>query len=420
MVERWDNKKHVEVPCPAAVTEYNANMGGVDLFDMLAGLYRVDHKSRKWYRRIFYWALNVACVNSWILYRRHCSQLSVPNKDVLDLLGFVTRISQCLIVINKPAPPLQRGRPSIKATDDKEEQAPQQKRTVNSPLTEIQLDNVGHLPEHKSVKGRCRQCKTSIIRTSCIKCGVFLCLTTDKNCYFSNKPADFHVSSENSKSSQTGSNENGTENGMSPKCINIVYHFPWGMETIEKVHSLGDQPFQDLSNVEQEKYKGLVTGKEASLPHCIVCDTSLETATAALLVDSYYERRMTSTDSTTRPSMVLKLHSQISPFQIAIAVSNTSTRPSELRHVCHHLEKDFKRNGVSLFNISEQGSTLEAHFKRNDQLGIHYTIIVSDSTISEGLISIRHRDTQIQKSSHIGTVVEDIKRNLSARLEHHS
>ncbi|KAK0040657.1 piggyBac transposable element-derived protein 2 [Biomphalaria pfeifferi] len=161
-------------------------MGGVDLFDMLAGLCRVDHKSRKWYRRIFYWALNVACVNSWILYRRHCSQLSVPNKDVLDLLGFVTRISQCLIVINKPAPPLQRkrGRPSIKATDDKEEQAPQQKRAVNSsPLTEIQLDNVGHLPEHKSVKGRCRQCKTSIIRTSCIKCGVFLCLKTDKNCY---------------------------------------------------------------------------------------------------------------------------------------------------------------------------------------------------------------------------------------------
>ena len=84
-VKRWDNKtkKFVEVPCPAAVDEYNTNMGGVDLFDMLAAMYRVDHKSRKWYRRIFYWALNVACVNGWVLYRRHCSQLSVPKKDVL-------------------------------------------------------------------------------------------------------------------------------------------------------------------------------------------------------------------------------------------------------------------------------------------------------------------------------------------------
>ena len=191
MVKRWDNRarKFVEVPRPAAVTEYNTNMGGVDLFDMLAAMYRVDHKSRKWYRRLLYWALNVACVNGWILYRRHCSQLSVPKKDVLDLLGFVARISQCLIMINKRAPPLQRkrGRPSTEAaaTDEEpEEETPRQKRAVQpTPLTEIRLDNVGHLPEHKSVKGRCRQCKTSIIRTSCIKCGVFLCLTTDKNCY---------------------------------------------------------------------------------------------------------------------------------------------------------------------------------------------------------------------------------------------
>jgi len=108
----------------------------------------------------------------------------------LDLLGFVARISQCLIMINKRAPPLQRkrGQPSIEAaaTDEKpEEQTPRQKTAVQpTPLTEIRLDNVGHLPEHKSVKGRCQQCKTSIIRTSCIKCGVFfLCLTTDKNCY---------------------------------------------------------------------------------------------------------------------------------------------------------------------------------------------------------------------------------------------
>jgi len=75
-------------------------------------------KSRKWYRRIFYWALNVVCVNGWVLYRRHCSQLSVPKKDDLDLLGFITRISQCLIMINKHAPPLQHkcGRPSVKAS----------------------------------------------------------------------------------------------------------------------------------------------------------------------------------------------------------------------------------------------------------------------------------------------------------------
>ena len=53
-VKRWDRKQHryVDVDCPAIMKEYNEYMGGVDLFDMLMSLYKVDHKSTKWYRLI--------------------------------------------------------------------------------------------------------------------------------------------------------------------------------------------------------------------------------------------------------------------------------------------------------------------------------------------------------------------------------
>ena len=194
-VKRWDNKakKFVEVLCPAAVTEYNYHMGGVDLFDMLSSLYRTDHKSLKWYRRIFYWVLNVACINGWILYKRHCAQLQVAPKDVVDLLGFIAQVSQCLVVANKPAISLvrKRGRPSHSAAqeEDSDNEINRRKRNVtNAPMDEIRLDNIGHLPVHKTDKGRCRRCKTSIIRTMCAKCGVYLCLTSDKNCYL-----DYHT-----------------------------------------------------------------------------------------------------------------------------------------------------------------------------------------------------------------------------------
>ena len=51
----WDEKQHkyVDIPCPAIVKEYNEHMGGVDLFHMLMTLYKVDHKSPKWYRQVF-------------------------------------------------------------------------------------------------------------------------------------------------------------------------------------------------------------------------------------------------------------------------------------------------------------------------------------------------------------------------------
>jgi len=54
-------------------------MAGVDLYAMLSTLGRIDHKSVKWYCRIFYWELNVASINIWILYKRQCTQLVVPE-----------------------------------------------------------------------------------------------------------------------------------------------------------------------------------------------------------------------------------------------------------------------------------------------------------------------------------------------------
>src|ERR1043165_5006792 len=62
------------------------------LFDVLSATCCIDHNSVKWYRRIFYWVLNVACINGWVLYKHHCSQLAVPVKERLDPLEFV---SQC-------------------------------------------------------------------------------------------------------------------------------------------------------------------------------------------------------------------------------------------------------------------------------------------------------------------------------------
>ncbi|KRZ50836.1 hypothetical protein T02_6876 [Trichinella nativa] len=43
-------KTLVDVSCPAIVKEYNKYMGSVDLARMLRALYRIDHRSRKWYR----------------------------------------------------------------------------------------------------------------------------------------------------------------------------------------------------------------------------------------------------------------------------------------------------------------------------------------------------------------------------------
>ena len=115
------------VDCPTIVKEYNEHMGWVDLFDMLMSLYKLDHKSCKWYRRIFFWVLNVAIVNGWILYRRHTTQKGTPRKNQLSLLEFTGSISESLVIEQKLPPLLARkgpGRPvkfSQQAGNDEED-----------------------------------------------------------------------------------------------------------------------------------------------------------------------------------------------------------------------------------------------------------------------------------------------------------
>ena len=95
-VRRWSvaAKQHVNVPRPVIVKEYNTFMGGVDLHDMLVELYRTNIKGRRFYLRIIFHLINMACVNAWLWYRRHCDQ---KNEKYRPLLDYVCAIAAGLL-----------------------------------------------------------------------------------------------------------------------------------------------------------------------------------------------------------------------------------------------------------------------------------------------------------------------------------
>ena len=61
----------INVTCPAAVKAYNSNMGGVDLADQICRFYTSSHKSsRRWYLRLFWFLLDLAVDNAFILAKK--------------------------------------------------------------------------------------------------------------------------------------------------------------------------------------------------------------------------------------------------------------------------------------------------------------------------------------------------------------
>ncbi|KAL3229427.1 hypothetical protein MRX96_023610 [Rhipicephalus microplus] len=63
------NKSFLEVQRLSLVRVYNQSMGGVDRADQLPAFYRNDLKTKKWYKRVVFHLLDLAIVNSWLLYR---------------------------------------------------------------------------------------------------------------------------------------------------------------------------------------------------------------------------------------------------------------------------------------------------------------------------------------------------------------
>ena len=57
-----------EVEKPVAIIQYNKYMGGVDMADQLLSYYSFAHRTVKWWRRAFFYLIDMAVVNSYVLY----------------------------------------------------------------------------------------------------------------------------------------------------------------------------------------------------------------------------------------------------------------------------------------------------------------------------------------------------------------
>ena len=139
-VKRWSKteKKYVEINCPTVVQDYNKNMGGVDLSDMLISLYRTPIRIKQWYLKMLFHCVDISKVNAWLLYRRHCKQLEIPKSRQFSLLKFSVSIASALMHRKSIVNPV--GRPSKRKSNEAEYQRSKRAPSVFSPVADIRFD----------------------------------------------------------------------------------------------------------------------------------------------------------------------------------------------------------------------------------------------------------------------------------------
>ena len=69
--EWYTQKKHrngKDIIKPQCVLSYNKRMGGVDKSDQRASAYQCVKKCVKWYKKLFFYVLDMCIVNSYLLH----------------------------------------------------------------------------------------------------------------------------------------------------------------------------------------------------------------------------------------------------------------------------------------------------------------------------------------------------------------
>ncbi|MCL4124286.1 UNVERIFIED_CONTAM: hypothetical protein GTU68_017636 [Idotea baltica] len=188
-VKRYDrySKKKVEVPCPNVVKQYN-KMGGINKSDMLTHLYKSPMRARRWYMRLFGYALDLSVCNAWILYKRDCRAL---GKSPIFLKFFRLDISR-FALSHKTMGSSRRTR----ASSNQPMTIPRRGQFAELPSDRPSHSSKPHLPIFVRRRLTCKHCSTKATlhrtRWMCDVCQIALCLSDNRNCFrlFHTPPAE--------------------------------------------------------------------------------------------------------------------------------------------------------------------------------------------------------------------------------------
>ncbi|XP_069785825.1 DNA polymerase subunit gamma-2 isoform X2 [Narcine bancroftii] len=151
----------------------------------------------------------------------------------------------------------------------------------------------------------------------------------------------------------------------------LYFKFPWGKEPIETLVNLED------SSLVREHH-----GNKSSLQLTEKVDSKLSI----------------------NKKKVLKLHPFLAPFKVALDMGKGPT--VELRQVCEVLFRELSERRITVWPgyLETMHMSLEQLSVRYDEMGVIFSIVINETTLENGLVQLRNRDTTMKEMVHISEV----------------
>ncbi len=159
---------------PNLVLAYNATKCGVDSVDQMTRFYSVKYPSRRWPVQVWSNVLNLAAINSWILYR----EVNNISKKKLTRYSFIEKFVREIrdLVQSPPSSPVQNRVSSIEITPTLAFQDSRRRITFNSAPTPPTTSSFSSSASSKSrTSCQVKKCVRNRAVDTCSKCKILTC-----------------------------------------------------------------------------------------------------------------------------------------------------------------------------------------------------------------------------------------------------
>ncbi|NXJ07451.1 DPOG2 polymerase, partial [Odontophorus gujanensis] len=195
--------------------------------------------------------------------------------------------------------------------------------------------------------------------------------------------------------------------------FHLHYDFPWGTETIETLKNLGDTELLQMYPGDRSVLLGR-DGRKSVLPHVLSVSGDLDRGTLAYLFDSLQLAENPLTKKKNSQRTVLKLHPCLTPIKVALDVGKGPT--TELRQVCQGLFNELSENRISVWPgyLETTQVSLEQLYTKYDEMSVLFMVLISDSTLENGVVQLRSRDTTMKEMMHISRLKDFLTKYIAS------
>ncbi len=190
----------------------------------------------------------------------------------------------------------------------------------------------------------------------------------------------------------------------------IEFDFPFGFKELEGIHSRTDFDLSQHQEFSGKKLQYFDNEENRSyVPYVVETSIGLDRTFLMILSNSYTDEIIEKEDGSKDQRVVLKIPAALAPVKVAVLpLIKKDGLPEKAREILKRLQ--FEHNCQY-----DEKDSIGKRYRRQDAIGTPFCITIDHDTLTDNMVTIRHRDTMQQERVSIDNIEEIVNKKVSLR-----